>query len=285
MADTLETNWLERFVETACLWEATARKAGNVHPERSFPDLTYADFVKSARAVAPVLAQATVLGVGRSIRDAVAATRAQVASNTNLGIVLLIAPLAAVSPQIPLPAGIAEILANLTTTDAEYAYEAIRLVNPGGMGKVEREDVHDRPTLSLREAMHLAADRDLIAAEYISNFSIVLNFGLPFLRANRAEFAINWEQIVVRLHLEFLSGQRDSLIERKCGRKIAEEASRRARALLDAGRFDSPPWKAAFTDFDDWLRQDGHRRNPGTTADLVAATLFAALREGVITPS
>ena len=42
-------------------------------------------------------------------------------------------------------------------------------------------------------------------------------------------------------------------------------------------------WKVReFREFDAWLRADGHRRNPGTTADLIAASLFAAFRDGIL---
>ena len=86
---------------------------------------------------------------------------------------------------------------------------------------------------------------------------------------------------VVRLHLEFMSRWPDSLIARKCGLAMADEARHRADFVLEAGWPGTPTCQAAFNTFDAWLRADGHRRNPGTTADLVAATLFAVLRESV----
>src|ERR1700723_2922340 len=78
--------------QLACIFEATARKAGNVHRFRDFDDLGYVDFLTSAAAIGPVFDD--IRGsLGKTILQAVKATRAVVATNTNLGIVLLLAPL------------------------------------------------------------------------------------------------------------------------------------------------------------------------------------------------
>src|SRR5262245_25672487 len=172
------TPTLEEMLRAACVLEATARKAGNVHPHASFTDLTYDDFVVSADAIAPILARTPELGVGPAILGSVMATHKRVGRNTNLGIVLLLAPLAAVPAGAPLADGIRNILDGLTLGDADCAYRAIRLAAPAGMGEVEDQDVSRQPTGTLLEAMRLAADRDLIAREYAHNFSLVLEFGL-----------------------------------------------------------------------------------------------------------
>src|SRR4051795_2927126 len=62
-------------VQLACVWEATARKPGNVHRYRDFEDVTYLDFILSAAAIAPVLESAVGRPVGQTILDAVRATR------------------------------------------------------------------------------------------------------------------------------------------------------------------------------------------------------------------
>ena len=49
--------------------------------------------------------------------------------------------------------------------------------------------------------------------------------------------------------------------------------------MLEHGGVGTPAGRAAYDGFDRWLRADGHARNPGTTADLVTACLFVALRE------
>src|SRR5262245_909444 len=119
--------------QLACIWEATARKAGNVHRLVDFADLTYLDFLASAAAITPVLADAPRQRVGATILDAVKMTRRVVQTNTNLGILLLIVPLATVPPDEPLRPGLRRILANLDIDDARNVYAAIRLAVPGGL--------------------------------------------------------------------------------------------------------------------------------------------------------
>jgi len=262
--------------------ECTARKPGNVHPLAGFDDLHYDDLVRSAECVAPILSEARNRGVGNTIHDAVVATQQAVGKNTNLGIVLLLAPLAAVPEQTPLSEGIAEILQSLTRHDAELAYQAIRIANPGGMGSVDEADVSGEPTGTLLEMMQLAADRDTIAKQYSTNFALVLDTGLSLLESLVHHFPHDWETATIQLYLHLLAACPDTLIARKCGHDMAEESARRAQAVLDTGWPESDTGRQHFVDLENWLREEGNRRNPGTTADLVAATLFAGLREGTI---
>ena len=91
------------------------------------------------------------------------------------------------------------------------------------------------------------------------------------------------ETAIIFCHLRLLAGDPDSLIARKCGLAEAAEASARASRVLALGWPGSPAGQRAMADLDAWLRAEGNRRNPGTTADLVAACLFVALRGGIIT--
>ena len=259
--------------------EATARKPGNVHPEASFADLTYADFLAAAAETAPVLAQAAETGVGRTIRWAVERTVLRTGSNVNLGMILLLAPLAAVPQPQSLKQGIGPVLQALTQADADEVYQAIRRARPGGMGQVAQEDVTQTPQVTLLEAMRLAAGRDRVAAQYATDFRLVLDEGVPFLAAE-PDLATDWEPAVIRLYLHLLAGWPDTLIARKCGSEVAAEAAQRARRVIDCGGPATEPGRRELETFDVWLRADGHRRNPGTTADLVAATLFAGFRDG-----
>jgi triphosphoribosyl-dephospho-CoA synthase len=266
----------------ACLWEAAARKAGNVHPGRDFADLTHADFVRSAEAAAPEVGKAPDRPLGQTILAAIRATRAVARTNTNLGIVLLLAPLAKVPAGTGLRAGVREGLADTTVADAARVYEAIRLAAPGGLGKATEQDVADAPTLPLRDVMALAADRDLIASQYATDFADVFDLGVPalldgFRQLGRAELAVQHCQ------LAWLAHHPDSLILRKRGPAVAAEASRRAREVIDRGGIATTTGRVAYDEFDHWLRADGHARNPGTAADLVAACLFVALRERTMT--
>lgn len=282
---------LVRQLRAACLLEATARKPGNVHPHARFLDLEYADFVRSAEVAAPWLARAGELGVGPSVLRAVEATQAAVGRNTNLGIALLLAPLAAVPSHAPLSEGIAPVLEGLTVADAVAVYQAIRLAAPGGLGRADDQDVADEPTETLLEVMRRATGHDRIARQYAESYRGVLQTGVDELRFWRSHIERipphrsadvdlpAWELMIVGLQLSLLCRWSDSLIARKCGGEVAAEASRRAARVLQCGWPQTRESFDALREFDDWLRADGHRRNPGTTADLIAAILFAAQRD------
>lgn len=287
MSADATTDWpmhLAACARRACLLEATARKPGNVHPEASYPDLCYDDFVRSADAIAPAIGNAPGQSVGQTILDAVLATQRTVGRNTNLGIVLLIAPLAAVPHAQTLRDGIAPVLRQLTQSDASLVYRAIRAAQPGGMGNVEDQDLADEPTGTLVDVMRLAAERDAIARQYANDFDDILTFGLPTLYelAGERAFDARWEEVVIGLQLRWMAMYPDTLIARKRGRREAEESAGMAAAVLDAGLFATDEGRRRLKRFDEWLRAEGNARNPGTTADLVTACLFAALREGVI---
>jgi triphosphoribosyl-dephospho-CoA synthase len=266
-------------VQTACIWEATARKPGNVHPFADFGDCRYVDFLLSAAAIAPVLEKAPERSVGETILQAVQATRQVTASNTNLGIILLLSPLSTVPADLDLRAGLLRVLDDLDVADARAAYEAIRLAEPGGLGQAADQDIRLEPTGTLRQVMELAADRDLIARQYANGFREVFEEGLPALERG-LEMHKSLEGAILYCFLTWLANHPDSLIVRKCGISLAEEAGRRARAVL---KLPGPFRKSSLTELDAWLRADGNRRNPGTSADLTAACLFLALRSGKLT--
>jgi triphosphoribosyl-dephospho-CoA synthase len=268
------------LAQVACLWEVTARKPGNVHRYRDFDDATYLDFLLSAAAVAPVLATAADVGIGEAVHEAIRRTRDVAPSNTNLGMVLLLAPLAAVPPDVPLRGGVAAVLDRAGVADTVRVYEAIRLANPSGLGRVEAQDVSEEPTLPLRQVMALTTDRDLVARQYANDFREVFDDALPAL-VRGLEEAGSLEGAIIFCHLSLMARHPDSLIARKRGPAEAEEASRRARAVLDSGWPHVPDPVVALAELDAWLRAEGRGRNPGTTADLVTAGLFVALRERI----
>lgn len=276
------------LARAACALEATAPKAGNVHPYASFPDATWQDFIASGDAIAPVMDRAASLGVGRTVLESVRATRARVACNTNLGIILLLAPLCAVPANESLRRGVRRVLASLTPRDASLLYQAIREVKPGGLGRVKRGDVRDKaPTqrpLGLVEAMSLAADRDAVARQYANGFTDVLNVIAPRLVAS-LRTGITLEDAIVLTHLQLMADEPDSLIRRKAGDAVARESQHRAAAVVRAGWPHTQRSHRLFQSLDRWLRvrrAGKHIRNPGTSADLITAGLYAALRESML---
>ncbi len=269
----------------ACLLEVTAPKPGNVHRAADFSDTTFSDFVASAVAIGPVFEDASRRRVGRTVLEAVQATRQVTSVNTNLGLILLLAPLAAGAAHRSLAAGVERVLANLQPDDARDVFEAIRLAGPGGIAPrdqpVPQHDVAESPPSDLREAMRCAADWDLVARQYAFGFREVLDQVLPWLIENEGH---RLTDRIIYTHVRTMSMHPDSLIARKCGRDVAQEAAARAGAALAAGPVGSENYERAIADLDFWLRSDGNRRNPGTTADLIGAALFVAIRQGLVRP-
>ncbi len=267
----------------ACLLEATAPKPGNVHRGADFADMTFTDFVVSAAAIGPAMERAAERGVGATVLEAIRATRRLVPVNTNLGTVLLLAPLAAVPGSQRLDDGLPQVLAGLTARDAEDVYAAIRLAQPGGLGTAAEMDVAGVAPQSLLEAMGAAADRDMVARQYAEGFRHVLQTVAPWIVEG---CAAGWPltHAVIHTQLRMLVAYPDSLIARKCGSQTAERAAAIAHRVLQAGSPGDDAYFHELGELDFWLRSDGNRRNPGTTADLIAAGLFVVLREGRIQP-
>jgi triphosphoribosyl-dephospho-CoA synthase len=267
--------------QLACVWETTACNPGNAHRFHDFHDVSYVDFLASAAAIAPILEGATRRPVGETVLLGVEATQTVVRHNTNLGILLLLAPLAAVPRDRSLREGSTRVLESLTVTDAALVYRAIRLAAPAGLGTVPEQDVRDEPTMGLRQVMKLSADLDAIARQYANGFQEVFDVGLPLLCHGLAG-APSLEAALVYCHIALLAQLPDSLIVRKRGPAEAQEASQRARALLAQVRADLTFPAQELQALDAWLCEAGRGRNPGTTSDLITACLFTALRDGIM---
>jgi triphosphoribosyl-dephospho-CoA synthase len=266
-------------VQFACLLEASAPKPGNVSPGRHFHDMRYEDFLASAAAIGPVFLKAGQLPLGQLVREAVTATRRMVPVNTNLGIALLLAPLAkaALDPlEGDLRARTARILAESTIDDAEEVYAAVRLAAPGGLGAAPAEDIQAPPTVSLLETMRLAAHRDAVAREYADAFATTFTISAPALAAARQD-GLSWDDAIVECALLLLAEQPDTLIVRKLGPDAAADVQNQARQVRAAGGVRTEQGRQALAAFDTALRDPANRRNPGTTADLTAAACFVVI--------
>ncbi len=219
--------------------------------------------------------------VGKVVRRAVEDTRRWTRSNTNLGIVLLLAPLAkaALLSGGTLRPRLARVLADTTVLDAEDVYAAIRHARPGGLGEAAAEDVSNPPSVSLREAMSLAAGRDAIAREYVTDFALTFDVGVPALRAALDE-DLSWGDASVDAYLRLLDASPDTHIGRKLGSREAEAVSVRAREVLKAGGTRTAAGRTALERLDAELRDPRNRRNPGATADLTCAAIFVVILEG-----
>lgn len=268
-------------VQLACLLEAGAPKPGNVSPGRSFSDLAYSDFLASAAAIGEPFLHCRDRRVGETILRSIESTSRWVGTNSNLGIVLLLAPLAkaATTASSDLHSDLVRVLNETTVEDASDVYRAIRMAAPGGLGEAGDQDVSGEPTVTLLEAMTLAAERDGIAREYASAYELTSNVGVPALRRARAD-GLSWDDAVVELFLTLLAAAPDTHIARRGGSTLAEEVSERAGFVVAQGGVRSAGGRAAIDALDRNLRDPGHTANPGTTADLTAASIFVVLLEG-----
>ena len=266
-------------VQLACTLEATAPKAGNVHPFASFDDMSFSHFAASAITLRPIFDDLENRSVGQLVLDAVRSTKENVGVNTNLGTILLLAPLAKALLDFEQEPQIAEVLSNLGAEDSSMVYQAIRLAQPGGLGDVDSNDVASEAPEDLVEAMRQAAHRDSVARQYATNFVDIFGSQVHWL-LDALEQSSDVLDSICLLQLRILAHESDSLIARKVGSAIAQETQRLAKLALDSYEEERPIRLSdfpAYQKLDAFLRADGNRRNPGTTADLIAATLFVCL--------
>jgi triphosphoribosyl-dephospho-CoA synthase len=272
---SLEARVAAAYIE-ACLAELDAPKPGNVHRFAPGHRMEVADFVRSAEAsAAPIAARGA--RVGSRIREAVDATLKAVGQNTNLGIILLCAPLAAAAEaqEVALRVALAKALDGLNRTDAEDVFAAIAAANPGGLGRAPRHDVNAPAAVTLREAMAEAADRDRIARQYVTAYEDIFSLGLPALAAARRRYVDSrWSTLAV--YLTFLAEIADTHIARKFDAATAESVRREAVDWRDAFASARDPEGIAdsLLGWDATLKSGGI--NPGTGADLTVTTLFAS---------
>ncbi|MEE8537136.1 MAG: triphosphoribosyl-dephospho-CoA synthase [Acidobacteriota bacterium] len=261
----------------ACLAEVASEKPGNVTLRRGLPGLSPFDFLHSASALRAGFSSSGARSVGRLVLTTIRRTRRRVSTNTNLGLALILAPLAVASTRArstSLRKSLRQTLRGLTRHDAEQVYEAIRLAGPGGLGKVKKQDVSQRPDRNLRECMVLARRRDSIAAEYSSGYTLTFGTGAPALkRALDQGFSIR--QAIVMAYLKLLSVRPDSLISRKHGSQTARRVSRLAADVLKSGGISTAAGRWKTIALDRTLRSSC--LNPGTTADLTAAAVYVTL--------
>lgn len=263
----------EAFI-AACRDEIEAPKPGNVHVFADGHGMTVGDFMRSAEAAAPALCTPSA-PIGARILSAVEATFSAVGMNTNLGIILLCAPLAAAAESgAELRIALHNTLAGLRIADAADAFRAILRASPAGLGTARRHDVHEQADVTLLAAMHEAAGRDKIAFQYAFDFVDIFETGMGALEdVRRKGWPAPWPAACV--YLAFLASFPDSHIARKHGEETAARVQGEARIARKRYRNAPNPGEALqnLLTFDKNLKGSG--LNPGTSADLTVATVFA----------
>ena len=260
--------------KAACMAELEALKPGNVHIFADGHGMTVQDFIASAEAVSTVIAQPD-LSLGQRILHSVQATQNAVNMNTNLGMILLCAPLIQAKLNTfgtGLQANIHAVLGNTTLEDAEACFAAIRLAKPAGLGCSDAHDVHAPAACTLQEAMQQAADKDSIARQYGNNFADVFD-GVTYYQ----KMLNLWQRpawAATALHLHIMRHFLDSHIVRKQGETMAKLVQNEAaeHAVEFAKNFNPKNYQSVLMTFDAALKKRG--LNPGTSADLTVASLF-----------
>jgi triphosphoribosyl-dephospho-CoA synthase len=303
-----------RCASLAALLEVSSYpKPGNVHRTRDFPDTRYEHFLAGGVALGPAMRSLAMrgfdaeggrigwedVGVGRLALKAVDDSLVwQGGGNVNLGVALLFSPLAAAGGAVlhdeedieasALRSRLKEVVRSTTPDDVVHVYEAIRLaMTPRTLGEAEELDVRDDASLerirdeglTLLDVFRRCAGRDSICDEWVSDFEITFEIGHPYLKGSLEESGdINSSMVNTFLHI--LARQPDSLIARKAGLRRAAEVSERARLILDEGGSSSERGLEMLWKLDRDLQEAGGELNPGTTADMTAASVFVILLEG-----
>ena len=283
----MQPDEFQRAFRWACALDVQARKPGNVSEASAGHGMQAGLFIASAEAAAGPLCTPG-LAVGERIERAMQATLAVAHCNTNLGILLLCAPLAVVceswSREHGVPAlrrRLEAVLRGLDVADARAAYRAIAAAQPGGLGDAPQQDVCAEPSIGLREAMALAADRDRIAFQYQHAHTDIFTLGLPAFVSQAQATGSGSTAAMQRCYVEYLAAFPDSHIVRKHGAAAAHSVMAEARPWRERARagyaLDADP---AFAAWDAALK--ARAINPGTSADLsVATALVAALSSGI----
>jgi len=259
----------------ACAEELAAPKPGNVHVHADGHGMTVSDFLRSAEAAAPELCRAGA-ALGERILGAVVATRAAVGQNTNLGIVLLAAPLmmAAARPGGDLWGSLRRVLDEADLADTEAVFRAIRHAAPAGLGQAPRHDVHSPADVTLAAAMADAADRDSVARQWANGFADVFGPGMKAYLDARARWPDPaWAPLGA--YLWFLAAMPDTHILRKHG-LVSAERTRQEAVLVRQRVLAEPDPSASLPELLEWDRAlKACGINPGTSADLTVATILA----------
>jgi len=232
------------------------------------------DFIASASASAAHIAKPEYT-LGERIYKSVEATWAAVGCNTNLGIVLLCAPIiqSLINEEGNLKQSLSQVLASTTVEDAQWTFDAIQLANPGGLGASAQQDVNQKATCTLLEAMALAAERDSVALQYQQQYRFIFQEAVPYYE----NLLQNWQRpawATTGLYLYLMTHFLDSHIVRKYNQQAAQKVSQQAEKHLETFlAFENPKlYLTELLTFDHQLKTQGY--NPGTSADLTVATVL-----------
>ena len=259
----------------ACHKDVEVTKPGNVSINSPHHDTTASDYLISSINSGSELFHADYT-LGERVLNSIIATRNETPVNTNLGIIMLCAPIIHALlnyRDLSLKEAIKNTISNADANDTAKICEAINITNPGGLGDAERYDTKSLPAVKLREIMGYSAGYDRISYQYHNDFEDIIDFILPNLEKNMIKYDSNDISISMTF-LQILGKIPDSHISRKFGEEIAKKTSNHVNDLLkiqDKECSDDYLVKQ-LNNLDCEYKKKGI--NPGTTADLLVASLM-----------
>jgi len=268
----------------ACEVELQAFKPGNVSVYSDGHDMTVEDFRISLDVSSGPICDPSY-SLGKKIYYAVRATREAVGCNTNLGIILLCAPLihAVQNRQTGqvLRDALQDVLKATTKDDADWVFRAITLASPGGLGDSEQADVSEKASVTLLEAMEIAANKDRIAYQFTSCYKDIFEFTILLYNSILAKFG-NFYWAALAVYAGMLAQYPDSHVERKYGRQYSGWVSSQMREIQKALiNTDNPESLLPLLyEVDQAFKEKGI--NPGTTADITVATVLVVFLEQLV---
>ena len=288
-------------------------KPGNVHRTRNFENTRFEHFLAGITAIQPNFRELcekifnsiesntlefTPIELGLFFKKSTKEMmRWQSGGNVLLGHILILAPLVSAASicmktdKIKIEEFeliVRRVIEDATVEDTLNLYDAIKICNPGGLGRIEKYDIYGENSyneirqddITLKKIFELSKDYDLISSEYSSGFNIIIKEGLPyFIETFKSSQDINIA--IVNTYLKLLSTHLDTLIIRKSGKEYALEVSKTASDILSHGGISTKKGLGLTIKFDKALHKQNGKLNPGTTADLVAGTIFCALIFGL----
>jgi len=307
-------NHIRMCGELACLLEVSATpKPGNVHRFQDFAEIRYEDFLASSVSLGVWLEELAMKGLllrddkiswqhvelGRTIKEAVKQSNYfHQQSNTNLGIILLLSPLSvAAGLSVPeeelscnlelLQKNTLEVMKYTTVDDSIFVSEAIASISPGGLGKVDQYDVTEASfqeelrsdNVNLLKLMDICQKRDSICFELSLGYPITITTGLSALK-HSLTIRNDINLAIIDAYLAILSKYPDTLVKRKFGDAIAQQISQRASEIIKVGGALTIEGRRELEEFDIEMREEEEKINPGTTADIIASTVFVYLLTG-----
>ena len=301
--------YVRNCASIAALLEVSAYpKPGNIHRLNDFPSTCYEHFLAGGVALGTVMGEIAErsslsndwsdIRLGEGVKNAVGDMLSwQNGGNIHLGVILLFVPLSAGAgvtlSKVDFDCDLLreytnKIISKADSKDSVNIYTAIDLaMSKDILGSVDKLDVKDKNSKKMitneniipLEIFKVCKDRDLICREWVTGFSVVFETGYPYL-AKRIADGANINNATIDTFLKILAENPDSLITRKSGVKSAEYVSQKAQSILEIGGTSNEKGINMIWSFDKELRKEKGRLNPGTSADLTAASLYVLLLSG-----